>query len=544
MSRDGSAEAGSSPDHDAVVIGAGVSGIYALYRLRELGLDVTVLEAGGGPGGTWYWNRYPGCRFDSESYTYGYSFSQELLDEWDWSERFAARPDTLRYLEYVVEKFGLAGHMQFGCTVKRCAWNEAELLWVVELADGRSLTCRFLITALGLLSAATTPNLEGMDSFEGLSFHTYYAPHEPVDYEGKRVAVIGTGATGVQVIAELAGEVAELKVFQRRPNWCAPLHNAEITPEEMAGIRSRYDEIFARCAETPGGFIHGPQREKVPEVPKAERLAFWEELYSSPGFGVWLGNYRDVLVDEGANAEFSAFIADKIRERVDDPKVAEKLIPTDHGFGVQRVPLETGYYEAYNRDNVELIDISETPIERVTPAGIETTERHYEFDIIIYATGFDAITGSFDRIDFVGVGGLTLRDKWRDTPITYLGMQVGGFPNMFMLSGPTSGSNSTNFPRAIETGVDWLAGLAGHLIVNDVTRIECRPGDEQAWTDHVREMYGMLLLRNSRSWFTGYNSNVADRDRVRYLLYNAGAPKYRQRLAEVADANYEGFAMQ
>ncbi len=534
---------GAQPDHDVIVIGAGVTGIYALHRFRELGLDVTVLEAGGGPGGTWYWNRYPGCRFDSESWSYGYSFSQELLDEWEWSEHFAAQPETLRYLEHVVEKFDLLRDMQFDCKVERCVWNEADLTWTVELEGGRRLTCRFLMTALGLLSAATLPSFEGMDDFDGLSFHTYYAPHEPVDYAGKRVAVIGTGATGVQVIGEIADRVAELKVFQRRPNWCAPLHNAEITPGEMADIRARYDEVFARCAETPGGFIHGPNRSKLAEIPETERLAFWEDLYAAPGFAVWLGNYRDVLMDEDANAEFSAFIADKIRGRVDDPAVAEKLIPTDHGFGVQRVPMETGYYEAYNRDNVELVDVSETPIERITPTGIATTDREFEFDIIVYATGFDAITGSFDRIDFVGSDGLTLREKWEETPVTYLGVQMAGFPNLFMLAGPTAGSNSTNFPRAIETGVDWAADLARHIIDNDVSRVECTVEAEDEWTEHVRELYAYLLLRKAKSWFTGYNSNVEDRQRTRYLIYNGGAPRYTKRLNEVAEAGYAGFTL-
>jgi cation diffusion facilitator CzcD-associated flavoprotein CzcO len=536
-------EEGTTPDHDVIVIGAGVCGIYTLYRLRELGLNITVLEAGGGPGGTWYWNRYPGCRFDSESYSYGYSFSQELLDEWDWSEHFAAQPETLSYLEHVVDKFDLIGDMQFNCKVDRCTWDEDSLTWTVDLEDGRSLTCRFLMTAIGLLSAATMPTIEGMDSFEGQSFHTYYWPHEPVDFNGKKVAVIGTGATGVQVIAEIADKVDELVVFQRRPNWCAPLHNSKISKEEMAEIRARYDEIFAKCAETPGGFIHGPDRRVLSEVPIEERLAFWEDLYNSPGFGIWLGNFRDVLMDEEANAEFSEFVANKIRERVDDPELAEKLIPTDHGFGVQRVPMETRYYEAYNRDNVRLVDIMETPIERITPTGIKTTEEELDFDLIVYATGFDAITGAFDRIDFIGVDGQKLRDKWADNPITYLGVQIHGFPNLFTLAGPTAGSNSTNFPRGIEAGVDWATDLAKHIIANGISRVEADADAEQEWTDHVRELYGMVLLRKAKSWFTGYNSNVEGHDKTRYLIYNGGAPRYRQRLEEVAANSYEGFTM-
>ena len=533
----------SSCDHDVIIIGAGVCGIYQLHRLLELDLDVTVLEAGGGPGGTWYWNRYPGARFDSESYTYGYSFSPELLDEWDWSEHFAAQPETLRYLNHVVDKFDLRSHMQFDSRLQRATYDETSRSWTLDLEDGRSLTCRFLMTAIGLLSAPTMPTIDGVESFRGQSFHTYYSPQEPVDYTGKRVAVIGTGATGVQVIAEIADKVGDLTVFQRRPNWCAPLHNGPISDDEMAEIKASYDQIFQRCAETPGGFIHGPDRRPLSEVSEEEKLAFWEELYASPGFGVWLGNYRDVLMDEEANAEFTAFIAEKIRSRIDDPVIAEKLIPTDHGFGTRRVPMETNYYEAYNRDNVHLVDINETPIQQITPAGLETSEREYEFDIIIYATGFDAVTGAFDRIDFIGVDGQKLRDKWIDGPITYLGIQTVGFPNLFTLAGPTAGSVSTNFPRGIETGVDWATDLVKHVEANGITRVEATSEAEKEWTDHVKDLYDILLLSKAESWFTGFNSNVEGHDKIRHLIYNGGAPKYRKRLEAVAANGYEGFVL-
>jgi cation diffusion facilitator CzcD-associated flavoprotein CzcO len=533
----------AEPEHDVIIIGAGVCGIYQLHRLLELGLNVTVLEAGEGPGGTWYWNRYPGARFDSESWTYGYSFSPELLRDWSWSEHFAAQPETLRYLEHVVDRFNLGPHMQFGCKVERATYDDDSRQWTVDLDDGASLSCRFLFTAIGLLSAPTMPTIDGVESFEGQSFHTYYWPQEPVDIVGKRVAVIGTGATGVQVIAEIADKVADLTVFQRRPNWCAPLHNSKITDEEQARIKATYDEIFEQCAKTPGGFIHRPDRRVMADTTEEERLAFWEELYASPGFGVWLGNFRDVLMDEEANAEFTKFIADKIRTRVDDPAVAEKLIPTDHGFGTRRVPMETRYYEAYNRPNVHLVDINETPIERITPAGIKTSDREHEFDIIIYATGFDAITGAFDRIDFVGVDGQKLRDKWVDGPITYLGLQVAGFPNLITLAGPTGGSVSTNFPRGIETAVDWATELIKHILAGGITRIETTPEAETEWTEHVKDMYSMLLLSKAKSWFTGYNSNVEGHDKTRYLIYNGGAPRYRKRLDEVAVNDYAGFVL-
>ena len=532
---------GSIPEHDFLVIGAGVCGIYQLYRLRELGADVLVIDALPDIGGTWQQNRYPGCRFDSESYSYGYSFSPELLQEWSWSEHFATQPETLRYLGFVVDKFDLRKHMQFDCRVHRAAYDDAAAKWTVSLEDGRTFRCRFLITALGLLSAPTLPRIPGMDTFRGPSFHTFHWPHEPLDLTGQRVGIIGTGATGVQVIGAIADQVGELTVFQRRPNWCAPLHNRPITEEEMAAIKASYDEIFAKCAKTPGGFIHGPDRRKLAEVPPEERLRFWEQLYAAPGFQIWLGNFRDVLMDEEANAEFSAFIADKIRSRMHDPAVAEKLVPKDHGFGVQRVPMETRYYEAYNRDNVHLIDIEETPIRCVTETGITTSARHHELDIIIYATGFDAITGSFDRIEFVGTDGVKLRDKWRDGPSTYLGVATAGFPNMVMLAGPQGAANSTNFPRAIEYGVEWATDLYRHIMEHDITRVDVTADAEAEWTQHVQDLYGNLLLRKAKSWFTGYNENVEGHTTTRYLMYTGGAPRYRKTLDEVADTGYRGF---
>ncbi|MGD8416341.1 MAG: NAD(P)/FAD-dependent oxidoreductase [Pseudomonadales bacterium] len=534
---------GDEPDHEVIIIGAGVCGIYMLHRMLEQGTNAIVLEAGDGPGGTWYWNRYPGARFDSESYTYGYSFDEEILEEWNWSEHFAAQPETLSYLEFVVEKLGLAGHMQFGCRVQSATFNSGDDSWTVHLEDGREMTCRFLVTAIGMLSAATLPRIEGRETFRGQSFHTYYWPHEPVELQGKRVAVIGTGATGVQVISAIADKVADLTVYQRRPNWCAPLNNAPISAEEMEAIRVRYPEIFARCRETPGSFLHGPDYRAFDAVPKEERLQFWNELYESRGFGVWLGNFRDVLVEEGPNTAYSAFIADKIRERVKDPEVAEKLIPKDHGFGTRRVPLETNYYEAYNRDNVHLVDVNDTPIEAITPNGIRTTDGERPFDIIIYATGFDAITGAFDRIEFVGTGGHTLREKWRDGPITYLGLASAGFPNLITLAGPQGASVSSNFPPNIEVGVDWAARLIGYLREHGLTRVEATPEAEDTWVADIMRSYEGQLLTRTKSWFTGYNSNVEGHDRLRYMIYLGGSPTYRARLEEVAEHGYEGFSL-
>ena len=535
----------AEPQYEAVIIGAGVCGIYQLYRLVELGVSVTVLEAGADLGGTWFWNRYPGARFDSESVSYGYSFSEDLLQEWDWKERFSGQPENLRYLNYVAEKFDLRKHMQFGCTVESAQFDDDATLWRLHLDDGRELTCRFLITAVGLLSAPTLPRYEGMDGFQGQSFHTYNWPDEPVEMTGKRVGVIGTGATAVQLIGEIADKVRELHVFQRRPNWCAPLHNGEISAEEMAAIKARYDEVFAICARTPGGFLHEPDRRPFFDVPREERLAKWEQLYGEPGFGIWLANFRDTFMDEEANAELSAFIADKIRSRVHDPVIAEKLIPKDHGFGVQRVPMETRYYEAYNRDNVHLVDLQETPITRITPHGIETTAGEIELDIIVYATGFDAVTGAYDRIDIRGVDGVSLKEKWAEGPRTLFGMQVAGFPNLFMPTGPQSGSASTNFPRGIELGVDWCTDLMRYMWEHGYTREEATPEAEAAWGEHVKELYGLMLMRKAQGWFTGYNSNVEGHEKgtIRYVVFNGGTPKYRQKISEVADDGYRGLVL-
>jgi cation diffusion facilitator CzcD-associated flavoprotein CzcO len=529
--------------YEAIVVGAGVAGIYQIKLLAGLGVDATVLDAAGGLGGTWYWNRYPGARFDSESYTYGFSFSKELLNEWHWKERFSGQPENLRYLNYVADKFDLRKYMQFNCKVESAHFDESNDLWRLKIDDGRELTSRFVVMAIGLLSIPTPPRFKGMEKFKGRSFHTFHWPQEPVKMAGKKVAVIGTGATGIQVIAEIADKVGDLTVFQRRPNWSAPLNNGPITDAEMADIRSRYDEIFATCTRTPGGFEHEPDRRGFYEVSREERLALWDQLYGSPGFAIWLRNFREIFTDEKANAEFSEYIACRIRQRVKDPVVAEKLIPRDHGFGVQRVPMETRYFEAYNRDNVHLVDITATPIEEVTETGLRTTERDYEFDIIVYATGFDAITGAFDHIDIQGLGGVKLRDKWSENPSTFLGMLVHGFPNLLMPSGPQSGSASTNYPRGIETGVGWCTKLLEYMWDHGYIRAEPALEAEQRWTAHVTKMYSAMLMRKAKSWFTGYNSNVDGHEhgKIRYFVYNGGAPKYVSKINEVAEKNYEGI---
>jgi cation diffusion facilitator CzcD-associated flavoprotein CzcO len=538
QARDGAAPA---PSYDVIIIGAGMSGMYQLYRLRELGMRVRVFEAGTGVGGTWYWNRYPGARFDSESYSYGYSFSKELLEEWDWSEHFAGQQETLRYLNYVADKFDLRRDIQFSSRVVAAIYQEDSRNWNLALQDGSRFSARFLITAIGPLSTPTLPRIEGRDTFTGQSFHTAKWPHEPVDFKGKRVAVIGTGATGVQTIQTIAKEVGRLTVFQRTPNWCAPLHNAKIDAEAQKRIKAGYPEIFKRCQETFACFLHTPNPRGAFEVSDAEREAFYEKLYAERGFGIWQGNFRDILIDRKANATISDFVARKIRQRVKDPEVAEKLIPRNHGFGTRRLPLETFYYEVYNQDNVELVDITKTPIERITPDGIKTSAAEYEFDIIIYATGFDAITGSFDKIDFRGAGDVRLKDKWKSGPQTYLGIMVDGFPNMMMLMGPHTALG--NIPRSIEYSVDWVTGLIRFARESNLTRLEATPAGVASWTDHVKALGVGLLSNEVNSWMTGINSNVEGKQTRIVARYSGSAPAYRERCDEVAAKRYQELAL-
>jgi cation diffusion facilitator CzcD-associated flavoprotein CzcO len=535
-------DAAPALDYDAIIIGAGMSGMYQLHRLREQGIRVRVFEAGTGVGGTWYWNRYPGARFDSESYSYGYSFSEELLEEWSWSEHFAGQPETLRYLNLVADKFELRRDIQFRSRVAAAIFDENTRSWNVTLADDSRFRTRFLITAIGPLSTPTLPRIEGVDTFQGQSFHTARWPHEPVDFTGQRVAVIGTGATGVQTIQTIAKSVGRLTVFQRTPNWCAPLHNSKIDAETQEKIKSGYPEMFRRCQETFACFLHTPDPRGTFEVSDEEREAFFEKLYAEPGFGIWQGNFRDILIDRKANAVISDFVARKIRQRVGDQRVAEKLIPKNHGFGTRRLPLETFYYEVYNRDNVELVDITETPIERITPDGIRTSDRDHEFDIIIYATGFDAITGSFDRIDFRGVDGARLKDKWNSGPQTFLGVLVDGFPNMMMLMGPHTALG--NIPRSIEYNVDWVTGLIRHARENNLTRVEATAAGVSSWTDHVKALGVGLLSSEVNSWMTGYNSNVEGKQTRIIARYSGSAPAYRARCDEVAAKGYQELALE
>lgn len=526
-----------SADYDVVIIGAGVAGIDQLYKLKGSGLSVRVLEAGTGVGGTWYWNRYPLARFDSESYSYGYFFSKELLDEWDWSEHFAGQPETERYLNFVVDKFGLRDDFEFSARVEGAVFDDETNIWTLRRSDGAVTTCRFVVAATGLLSAPFFPEIPGKDDFRGESYHTGLWPKEPVQFEGKRVAMIGTGASAVQLLPAIAPDVASITVYQRTPNWCAPLNNGPITPEEQAEIKASYEQIQQLVRSTFAGFAHPDGTKGTFEDSKEQRWGFYEQLWNKRGFAKLFSNYNDILVDPRANAEFCEFLADKIRSRVKDPVTAEKLIPKDHGYGMKRPPMESGYYEAYNQPNVSLVDLHETPIVRITETGIVTSEGEQHFDLIIWATGFDAVTGALTRMGVAGPNGDRLEEFWADGPRTYLGVAVPRFPNFFIVGGPHF--PFANVPRGTEIQVDFVTGLLNHLAERGLVRAAVDESAEEAWTTHVLESAAPFLVADT-AWFRGANiPGKADR----FMLYVGGLVTYRAKLDEVVSNGYDGFVL-
>jgi cation diffusion facilitator CzcD-associated flavoprotein CzcO len=523
--------------YDALIIGAGITGLYQLYRLRQMGLSVKGFEEGSGVGGTWYWNRYPGARFDSESYSYGYSFSDELLQEWDWQEHFAGQPETERYLNYVADKFDLRRDIQFDTRVTAAAFDEANGRWVIETETGQRTAGQFLITAVGLLSAGYVPDFEGLDTYLGQWCHTGRWPREGMDLAGKRVGVVGTGASGVQLITEIAGEAGHLTVFQRTANYCAPLRNGPIDDETQQRIKTSYPEIFRKCSETAGSFIHQFDPRSAFDVSPEERQEQYERLWQAKGFGKWLGNFYDVMLPGPANEEYAEFVRNKIRQRVKDPAVAEMLVPRDHMFGSKRLPCESGYYEVFNRDNVLLVDVKKAPIERITPTGLKTEDAEYQLDVIIFATGYDAVTGSLLRIDVRGVGGESLREKYAGGPRTYMGIMSAGFPNLFTVNSASVG----NFVRACEPLVDWISECIAYLRDNEFRRILPTPEAEDQWVRHVNEAGSRILRSQANSWFVG--ANIPGKARA-LLTSPDSAPVMRAKRAEVAARGYEGFLLE
>ena len=526
---------GAVLDAEVIIIGAGVTGIHQLYLLREAGFNVRLVEAGTNVGGTWYWNRYPGARFDSESYSYGYFFSPELLAEWNWSEHFAGQAETEAYLNFAADKLGLRDLMQFRTRIASATFDEPSATWTLTTEDGPQLRSRFVVSAMGVLSVPYWPAIPGRERFQGGAFHTGQWPKEPVDFAGKRVAVIGTGASGVQLIPEVAKEAAELVVYQRTPNWNSPLNNGKITEEEQAEIKATYDEIYHSCMNSFGGFVHRASRKRTFDESKEERWALYEKLYHQKGFSKLISNYRDMMTNREANAEFSEFIAEKIRARVKDPALAEKMVPKDHGFGMRRPPMETFYYEAYNQPNVKLVDLNETPIVSITEAGIETSDGERAFDIIVWATGFDGFTGALTRMNVVGEGGRVLREQWSQGVVTYLGAMVPGFPNLLMAGGPHLIAG--NFPRATEIMVDYINGVLEHARTNGHTYLA--PDGEACaqWTEEVREAAKIALIAEN-SWFRGANIPGKTNE---YLPYAGSLTKFRERMAAMDEQGYPGI---
>ena len=528
---------GNVEEYDVLVIGAGVTGLYSLYRFRELGFSVKSYEDASGIGGTWYWNRYPGARFDSESYTYGYSFSEELLQEWDWKELYSGQPENERYLNYVADKFDLRRHIRFNSRVASCVYDEDANRWELTMDDGHKARGQFLITAVGLLSAHYVPDFEGIHDFKGPWFHTGRWPKEGIDLAGKRVGVVGTGATAVQLITEVAKEVGHLTVFQRTANYCAPLRNREIDDDEQQIIKQNFPEIFRKCLETPGSFMHEFDTRSALDVSEEERVEQYEKLWQEPGFAKWLSNFYDVMLPGEANEDYAEFFRNKIRERVKDPVVAEMLTPKDHMFGAKRLPCESGYYEVYNQDNVLLVDVKKAPIQRITESGIQTADAHYEFDVIIYATGYDAVTGSLNRMDIQGEGGLTLQEKFAEGPRTFMGISSVGFPNLFTVNAASVG----NFVRAAEPLVEWVSECIAYVRDNGHQRIQPTQQSEDEWTQHIIDGGEKILRTQADSWFVGANIP----GKARFLLTAPdSAPMMRAKRADVANSGYAGFHLE
>ncbi|MBV8236380.1 MAG: NAD(P)/FAD-dependent oxidoreductase [Acidimicrobiia bacterium] len=532
----------SALDFDAVVVGAGFSGLYMLYRLRDvLGLSARVYEAGDGVGGTWYWNRYPGARCDSESFYYSYSFSDELQQEWVWSTKYPEQPEILSYLEHVADRFDLRPDIQLGTRVVAATFRDAADCWEIRTDTGEVVTARFFISAVGCLSAANVPAIPGLDTFGGEWHHTAAWPHEGVDFTGKRVGLVGTGSTGIQAAPVIAGQAEHLYVFQRTPNYSVPARNYPLTPEQLGEIKANYAEIRRRCRESYAGFPYDVTPTPATAVTAEERQETYERLWGEEGgFKFIYGSYFDLLFNKDSNETAAEFIRSKIRQIVTDPAVAEKLVPKDYPYGTKRPPIDTDYYQTFNRPNVTLVDLRETPITEIVPAGIRTTGADYDLDVIVFATGFDAVTGSLRKIDVRGSHGLTLADKWESGPRTYLGLQVAGFPNMFTVTGPGSPAVLANMPTAIEQHVDWIGDCIGYMREHGLTRIEATEAAEDAWVDHVRDVAELTLFPLADSWYLG--ANVPGKKRV-FMPYVGGFLPYTRKCDEVAARNYEGFAL-
>lgn len=529
--------AGTS-EFDAVVVGAGFAGMYLLHRLRGLGLSVRVVEAGNDVGGTWYWNRYPGARCDVESMQYSYQFSEELQQEWAWTERYATQPEILRYVDHVAERFDLRRDIQFNTRVTAATFDDEAARWRIETDDGAQLSAPYCIMATGCLSSPNKPQFEGQKDFAGPIYHTGNWPHEGVDFTGQRVAVIGTGSSAIQSIPVIAEQAAQLTVFQRTPNYAVPAHNGPLDPAKVREIKADYAGFRARAKLTPTGNLFEVGGPSALAVSAEERAREYEARWQAGGLP-FLAAFADIMFDPEANQTIADFVRDKIRAIVDDPAVADLLAPKNI-IGCKRICVDTGYYETFNRDNVALVDISETPVERFTADGVSVDGRVYEVDAIVSATGFDAMTGALLSIDIRGAGGAALRDKWRHGPKAYLGLALAGFPNLFMVTGPGSPSVISNMLPAIEQHVNWITDCIGYMRDQGLGRIEAQPDAEEAWVAHVGEVADLSLRSTCSSWYVG--ANIPGKPRV-YMPYIGGVPVYAQKCNQVAADGYEGFAL-
>ena len=544
--------------YDVLILGAGLSGICSLYHIRQRfpSWSVKAIEAGEGVGGTWYWNRYPGARFDCESVSYQFSFDKDVLDQWHWKEAFAPQTETLEYLEYVAKSKDLNKDITFNTRIKSAHWQAAERVWRFVDEKGNQYKTRFFISCLGFLSAPTLPSIRGIDSFAGTSFHTSQWPKNldiSRDFAKKRIGVIGTGATGIQIITALSKEpcIGSLHVFQRTANWSAPLRNTKFTVEQTAEIKASYDEVFQLCATTYACFMHQADPRKSSEVTDEERVALWEKLYAQPGFSKWLGVFSDTYTDRQANELYSAFMAKKIRERVRDPEVADSLIPKNHGFGTRRVPLDSGYFEAYNEPNVHLVDLQKTPIDRITSKGIKTSDgNEHKLDVLIFATGFDAITGAFSAIDWHAKDDRPLLGSsdtpegqnaiWQDhRPRTFLGLTASAMPNMFMVLGPHQPYGVAT--RNIEHVVQVIGDLLTYCKDNGYTYVEPSEEAVDEWTDHVVECSKGSLVDEVDSWMSGVNKNVKGKTKRSVARYTGSAVAFRKRCEDSRASGWKGL---
>ena len=536
--------AGETPDFDAVVIGAGFSGMYMLKTLRDkLGLKVRVYEAGDSVGGTWYWNRYPGARCDSDAYIYCFTFDKQLLQEWEWTERYPTQPEILRYLEHVAKRHDLKRDIQFSTKVTGGEFDENTNLWTVHTDKGERVTARYLIAAVGTLSATNMPQFKGLEKFKGKWYHTSRFPKEGVDFTAKRVAVVGTGATAVQAIPEIAQQAKQLTVFQRTANYCVPARNGKVDPELVKARKADYDNIVKRIRESFFGQEHYFIPKSALEVSKEELEHELDKRWDAGGFAFWLANYQDMFFSKEANDVIADYLKRKIRATVKDPKVAEKLIPKGYYYGTKRQPLDTNYFETFNKDNVLLVDAkADGPIEEITDKGIRAGGKEYEFDIIVIATGFDALTGPLKALNLKGRRGVILDKEWAEGPRTYLGIQVVGFPNFFTLTGPQSPSVLTNMPVAIEQHVEWVSDLIDYMGKTGKTVIEPTPEAQDQWVAHVNEVVNMTLMTSANSWYMSANIPGKPRAFLPYLGPE-GVGGYRKKCDEVAAKGYEGFAL-